>query len=142
VEVLVMSRAPQPIDASSLLSALLPALARELAPLIAAELQRGPTTPRHATAKCNPCGSVRGFKAACASGAFETFKLGRAVAAKWEDVERYVESRKATPSPKQASPKAPPASELDEDRRALIAAGVLLRPANDRAPRRAARGAR
>ncbi len=95
------------------------------------------STPRYATKKCNPCGSSRGFVTACSSGAFDTFKLGRELAAKWEDVAAYVE-RRVLPV-RQADAKPP--LEEDEDRRALAAAGVQLRPAANDA-RRAGRGRR
>jgi hypothetical protein len=81
------------------------------------------TSPRHATAKHNPLGSERGFKAAARAGGFLTFKLGRQVAARWEDVEAYAESR---PCPVRA-PSAP--VEVDPDRASLAAMGVRLRPA-------------
>lgn len=90
-----------------------------------------PATPRYATAKHNPLGSERGFKAACASGAFPTFKLGRQIGARWEDVERYVEG---TAQPVR---QAEPSAETDVDRAELEAAGVRFPPASGTARRRA-----
>ena len=85
------------------------------------------SSPRYATAKHNPIGSERGFKAAAGAGSFEVFKRGREIAARWEDVAAYVESRKR---PVRAPA---PAVEVDTDRTELEAAGVVLRPASPRA---------
>jgi hypothetical protein len=81
-----------------------------------------PTIPRYATAKANPIGSERAFLDAGRRGAFPTFKLGRQVAARWEDVERYVESR-------QRPTRVPDGMPAPDDDRALLAkAGVRLGP--------------
>lgn len=109
------------------------AIARRAAPIVP-----GTTTPRYATAKHNPTGTARGFKAAGASGAFPTFKQGRAVAALWTDVERWIESR--VRPPKRAA-----TSEEEADREALRRVGVRFggrrrpRPAVPGPPRCASR---
>ncbi len=108
---------------------------RALAEAIKAGNVPAARAPRYATAKDNPLGSERGFKAACASNAFPTFKQGRAVAALWSDVEAYLESR---PRPARAAPP----DEVDEDLASLRRMGVHLAPANDSPRGRAGRGRR
>jgi hypothetical protein len=80
-------------------------------------------------------GSVRGFKSACASGTFATFKLGRETAALWSDVEAYVEGRTLPTRKTETKP-----TEEDPDRAAVAAVGFALRPANN--SRRAGKAAR
>jgi hypothetical protein len=108
---------------------------RALAEALDAGAVAAPTAPRYASARSNPIGSERGFKAACASGAFPVFKQGRAVAARWSDVEAYMEAR-ARPV------RAAPPVEVDEDRQSLARMGVRLAPANDMPHGRAARRTR
>jgi hypothetical protein len=106
------------------------ALVGEIFDLLYLSAAQPATTPRYATARANPLDSERGFRAACASGAFPTFKLGRQIAARWEDVERYAESR-ARPVPPEA-----PEAVVDPDRAELEAAGVCFPPASGTARRR------
>ena len=70
---------------------LLNTLADDLANRILARLQGLPGlgSPRYATAKSNPLGSRRAFVAAVKRNDFPTFKPGRSVAARWEDVEAF-----------------------------------------------------
>jgi hypothetical protein len=100
----------------------------------ATALTNQPATPKYAVAKNNPIGSARGFKDACKAAAFPTFKLGRQTAAMWTDVEAYIESRSRLHC-------GPAPNDETEDRAALEAAGVRLRPAANDA-RRSTKGRR
>jgi hypothetical protein len=84
---------------------------------------------RYADARNNPLGSERAFLDAARRGAFESFKRGRTVAARWEDVEKYVESCK------RPARRAVECAETDTDREELAKAGVRLRPGPTRARR-------
>jgi hypothetical protein len=70
-------------------------------------------------------GTERGFRAACARGAFPSFPRGRKLSARWEDVERYIESR-------QRPVRAADDPDLDALRDELADAGVQLRRAKKR----------
>lgn len=101
---------------------LVEALLADFAQRVAAELAllMGAPPARYATAKDNPFGAARPFLDAARRGDFESFKRGRNVAARWEDVEKYVESRKRPA--RHAAP-----GGLEDDRALLAAHGVRLR---------------
>jgi hypothetical protein len=111
------------------LGALLDAVADLLAAKVAERLSVPAT--RYADGKANPLGSRRAFLDAARRGDFPSFKRGREVVARWEDVVAYIESR----------PRDAPAARVDEaedDRAALTAAGVRLRgraPGGDPPPK-------
>ena len=71
----------------------LEALLDALAERIAARLSRQPSTVAYYTSEDNPLGSKRAFLDAAARGAFPSFKAGRRVLAKREDVHAWIESR-------------------------------------------------
>jgi len=74
-----------------------------LAELLTTAHQRPPV--RWATARENPLGGARIFLDAGRRGEFDTFKRGRQVVAKWEDVEAYIERTKVKRSRRPASAK-------------------------------------
>jgi len=72
------------------LDALLDALAERVAEHLA---QRTSAGPAYYTSEDNPLGSRRAFLDAAGRGAFPSFKAGRRVLAKREDVHAWIESR-------------------------------------------------
>ncbi len=78
------SHIPQ-LDLDSLLDA--------LAERIAERLSRQTSPVAYFTSEDNPLGSKRAFLDAAARGAFPSFKAGRRVLAKREDVHAWIESR-------------------------------------------------
>lgn len=80
-----MKTSSSPFDLEALLDA--------LAERIAARLSRQPSPVAYFTSDDNPLGSKRAFLDAAARGAFPSFKAGRRVFAKREDVHAWIESR-------------------------------------------------
>lgn len=71
---------------------LLDALAEELAGRLLSRLSVA-ACPEHASAQHNPLGSARAFLDAGRRGDFPTFKRGRQVVARWNDVLAFIEAR-------------------------------------------------
>src|SRR5262245_59505491 len=110
-----------PLDLLLPLDALLDSFAER----VAAELRpfMGAKPARYATSQNNPLGSESGFLEAARRGASPSFKRGRNVVARWEDVEAYIESRRCPARPAAES------ADVGADREELEKAGVRLRPA-------------
>jgi hypothetical protein len=92
---------PQDVIESLMVS--LAKLAGHIAAGIVEERLKRTQHPEYATAKRNPLGSPRQFLDATRDGNFESFKRGREVAARWEDVVRFIESNPPTRRHKNAS---------------------------------------
>jgi hypothetical protein len=125
------------VDLNTILEGLAEVLAPKIAAMLAARGAGEPST-RYATAKDNPLGTARAFADAARRGDFPTFKRGRCVAARWADVEAYIEGRPCARKPRQRPP-APPARVVPLDPTArrladLRAAGAI--PADEPAPPR------
>jgi hypothetical protein len=107
------------INADHVVEVLLDTLAERVADKLASRM--GKPAHRYADAKHNPLGAARAFLDAARRGDFASFKRGRVVVARWEDVEGYIETRRRSVRPRMAG--------LDNDRALLERAGVRLRRA-------------
>jgi len=90
----------------------------EVVQRIVDRLSKQTSTTTYYTSEDNPLGSKRAFLDAAARGAFPSFKAGRRVLAKREDVHAWIESRKRTRA----------ANDTDDtsDEALLMRAGVKL----------------
>ena len=87
-------------------------IARRVVELLRADA--GAPAPTYADANNNPLGSARAFLDAHRRGDFPTFKRGREIVARWEDVEAYIASRPT--APRAAALPAPAAIDIDIDK--------------------------
>ena len=113
---------PEPRPRLGHLDALLDDLADRVAERIVERVGLGEQASNRSayySAKNNPLGSQRAFLDAARRGDFPSYKAGRRVLARCEDVDRWIESR-----PRKHSE--PPADEVS-DRALLEGAGVRLR---------------
>lgn len=82
-----------PSPSRDVLDALVDMLADRVAEKLAARAAAAAETPQTATSKRNPLGSSRAFLDAARTGKFPSFKRGREVVARWQDVEAYEAAR-------------------------------------------------
>jgi len=85
-----------------------------------------PPPIRWATAKDNPLRSSRAFLDAARRGDFPTGKRGREIAARWTDVEAWIEGRKDSRAAKKRGP--PRSDPPQEDVLATLERAGYLRP--------------
>jgi hypothetical protein len=80
--------------------------AEQAAEIIVARLRQEPGVgaPPYATAKNNPLGSRKAFRGAVRRGAFETFRRGRELAARWKDVEDWMFKNQRSVGPAHGAP--------------------------------------
>lgn len=111
------------MNAQDVLDALAELLADRVAEKVAARLAATPAAPELATAKHNPLGSARAFLDAARAGRFPSWRRGKEVVARWEDVSEYDRAR-MRPRPARTAP-TPPPTQQDEIEASLRRAGLL-----------------
>ena len=94
------------MTADDVLDALADVLAEKVAAKVAARLAAAPAAPELATARNNPLGSSRAFLDAARAGRFPSFRRGKEVVARWEDVADYDRAR-MRPRPARTAPMEP-----------------------------------
>lgn len=82
-----------PSPSKDVLDALVDMLADRVAEKLSTRAAAAAETPQTATSKRNPLGSSRAFLDAARAGKFPSFRRGREVVARWQDVEAYEAAR-------------------------------------------------